>query len=90
MATEWVVYSKPCITRTETVVDYLGRYSHRIALSDRRLLGFENGQVDLAYKDYRVLRPALSQGKRSELSGVRRREASRTDRGGLRFSICAG
>jgi len=53
MATEWVVYSKPCLTRTETVVDYLGRYSHRIALSDRRLLGFENGRVQLAWKDYR-------------------------------------
>jgi hypothetical protein len=53
MASEWVVYSKPCITRTETVVDYLGRYSHRIALSDGRLLAFANGRVDLAYKDYR-------------------------------------
>ena len=38
IATDWVVYSKPCITHTETVVDYLGRYSRRIALSDRRLL----------------------------------------------------
>ncbi|MGB5734231.1 MAG: IS91 family transposase [Thiohalocapsa sp.] len=53
MATEWVVYSKPCLTRTETMVDYLGRYSHRIALSDARILGVEDGQVDLAYKDYR-------------------------------------
>ena len=53
MATEWVVYSKACITHTETVVDYLGRYSHRIALSDRRLLAFEDGRVDLTYKDYR-------------------------------------
>jgi len=52
MGTEWVVYSKPCITHTETVVDYLGRYSHRIALSDRRLLSFEDGEVELADKDY--------------------------------------
>jgi hypothetical protein len=35
------------------VVDYLGRYSHRIALSDRRILSFEDGQVRLARKDYR-------------------------------------
>ena len=35
MATEWVVDSKPCLARPETVVDYLGRCSHRIALSDR-------------------------------------------------------
>lgn len=41
MATEWVVYSKPCLARTDTVIDYLGRYSHRIALSDRRLLDFD-------------------------------------------------
>ena len=53
MATEWVVYSKPCLTRTETVVDYLGRYSHRIALSDQRILAFEHGKVQLAWKDYR-------------------------------------
>jgi len=53
MATDWVVYSKPCLTHTETVVDYLGRYSHRIALSDTRLLDFEDGQVELAYTDYR-------------------------------------
>jgi integrase len=37
-----------------------------------------------------MLRPALCQGKRSDLSGVRRREASRTDRGGLRSSTGAG
>lgn len=53
MGIEWVVYSKPCLTHTETVVDYLGRYSHRIALSDARILDFEDGQVDLAYTDYR-------------------------------------
>ena len=53
MATDWAVYCKPCITRTETVVDYLGRYSHRIALSDGRILGLADGQVELAYKDYR-------------------------------------
>ena len=53
MATEWVVYAKPCLARTETVVDYLGRYSHRIALSDRRILSFEDERVALAYQDYR-------------------------------------
>ena len=53
MTREWVVYSKPALARTATVVDYLGRYSHRIALSDMRLLGFDGEAVDLAYKDYR-------------------------------------
>lgn len=53
MATDWVVYAKPCLTHTETVVDYLGRYSHRIALGDHRLLGIEDERVQLDYKDYR-------------------------------------
>jgi hypothetical protein len=53
MATDWVVYSKPCLARPETVVDYLGRYSHRIALSDRRLLDFDGQSVELSYQDYR-------------------------------------
>ncbi len=53
MATDWVVYSKPCITHTETVVDYLGRYSHRIALSDHRILAIDDDHVQLDYKDYR-------------------------------------
>jgi len=53
MKNQWVVYSKACITRTETVIDYLGRYSHRIALSNSRLLGKQAGKVLLRYKDYR-------------------------------------
>ncbi len=53
MSIGWVVYSKACITRTETVIDYLGRYSHRIALSNSRLLGEKAGKVLLRYKDYR-------------------------------------
>lgn len=53
MATDWVVYSKPCLARTETVVDYLGRYSHRIALAESRLSDFDGESVRLAYQDYR-------------------------------------
>uniref|UniRef100_UPI00359414AB IS91 family transposase n=1 Tax=Thiocapsa sp. TaxID=2024551 RepID=UPI00359414AB len=55
MQSQWVVYSKPCLARTETVIDYLGRYSHRIALSDSRLLDFDedHATVDVRYKDYR-------------------------------------
>ena len=67
MATEWVVYSKPCLTRTETVVDYLGRYSHRIALSDRRILAFEHGKAQLAWKDYRDGRHKLMELDGTEL-----------------------
>lgn len=53
METPWVVYSKPCLNRIETVVRYLARYSHRIALSDGRLVAIEGQQVRLRYKDYR-------------------------------------
>lgn len=53
MGLEWAVYSKPCLGHTETVVDYLGRYTHRIGLSDYRLRTFEAGHVQLDYKDYR-------------------------------------
>ncbi len=55
LAIKWVVYSKPCLALTDTVIDYLGRYSQRIALSDRRLLDFdeEGNTVDVRYKDYR-------------------------------------
>jgi hypothetical protein len=55
MGSDWVVYSKPALARTDTVIEYLGRYSHRIALSDSRLLAFneEEGAVDLRYQDYR-------------------------------------
>lgn len=53
MGKDWVVYSKPCLGRTETVVDYLGRYSHRIAPSDSRLRSVDGETVELAYTDYR-------------------------------------
>jgi hypothetical protein len=53
MAKQWVVYTKPCLTRTDTIIDYLGRYSHRTALSDARLLAHDGEQVTLRYKDYR-------------------------------------
>ena len=52
MSKEWVVYSKPCPVKARTVVDYLGRYSHRIAISDQRLQSFDDGRVRFNYKDY--------------------------------------
>jgi hypothetical protein len=53
MQTEWVVYSKACVSRTDTVVAYLARYSHRIAISDRRIVDVDEEQVVFRYKDYR-------------------------------------
>jgi len=53
MATEWVVYTKNCLNHTGTVVDYLARYSHRIAITNARLLAVDDAQVTFRYKDYR-------------------------------------
>ncbi len=38
---------------TEHVLEYLGRYTHRVAISNRRLLALENRQVSFQWKDYR-------------------------------------
>lgn len=65
MKEEWVVYAKPCLGRPGTVVAYLSRYSHRTALSDRRLIGIRGEQVGLRYHDYRD-----GQDKSMWLSGV--------------------
>jgi len=53
MATEWVVYSKDCLEHTASVVDYLARYTRRIAISNARILAVGERQVTLRYKDYR-------------------------------------
>jgi len=50
---EWVVYAKPPFGGAQHVIDYLGRYTHRVAISNRRLLALENGRVSFAWKDYR-------------------------------------
>ncbi|MBI2747759.1 MAG: IS91 family transposase [Burkholderiales bacterium] len=50
---EWVVYAKPPFGGPRHVIEYLGRYTHRVAISNRRLLALENGQVSFAWKDYR-------------------------------------
>jgi hypothetical protein len=50
-----VVYSKPPfagVAQPEVVLKYLARYTHRVALSNRRLLMLQDGQVKLQYKDY--------------------------------------
>jgi predicted PurR-regulated permease PerM len=50
---EWVVYAKPPFGGPQHVLEYLGRYTHRVAISNRRLLALEQGQVSFAWKDYR-------------------------------------
>lgn len=53
MDKEWVVYSKHCLSHTETVVAYLGRYTHRIAITNHRILEVDEHGVLIRYKDYR-------------------------------------
>ncbi len=53
MAVNWVVYTKPWLQKAETVVDYLSRYTYRIALSDARIGAISEETVEVRYKDYR-------------------------------------
>ena len=48
---EWVAYCKPPFNNAETVIDYLGRYTHRVAISNDRLLKLEDDQVSFTYRD---------------------------------------
>ncbi|MFB3117295.1 MAG: IS91 family transposase [Myxococcota bacterium] len=49
---DWVVYAKPPFAGPESVLAYLGAYTHRIAISNHRILNLKNGQVDFRYRDY--------------------------------------
>ncbi len=53
MEQDWVVYAKHCLNHTGNVVDYLARYTHRIAITNARILSVNEGGVQLRYKDYR-------------------------------------
>ena len=50
---EWVVYAKRPFAGPEQVLDYVGRYTHRVAISNNRLLDIAQDKVTFRYKDYR-------------------------------------
>jgi predicted Zn-ribbon and HTH transcriptional regulator len=50
---EWVVFTKPAFQNAEHVVKYLGRYTHRIAISNHRLVSITEEGVSFKWKDYR-------------------------------------
>jgi len=50
---EWVVYAKPPFGGPRYVLEYLGRYTHRVAISNQRLLALRDGNVSFRWKDYR-------------------------------------
>ena len=51
---EWVAYAKPPFGGPEQVLDYLGRYTHRVAISNDRRVGLEDGRVTFRWKDYQA------------------------------------
>jgi len=51
-ATDWVVYAKPPFGGPKCVLKYLGRYTHRVAISNQRIVSIDNGVVCFRWKDY--------------------------------------
>ncbi|VAW30731.1 Mobile element protein [hydrothermal vent metagenome] len=52
-AKQWVVYCKHPFFGPQQVIEYLGRYTHRVAISNHRVQSIENGTVTFTAKDYR-------------------------------------
>lgn len=50
---EWVVYCKPPFNKADDVVEYLGRYTHRVAISNNRIANLEDGMVTFNWRDYK-------------------------------------
>jgi len=55
--TEWVVYAKQPFAGPQAVLAYLSRYTHRVAISNRRLISADQTGVTFAWKDYRIEGP---------------------------------
>ena len=51
--TSWNVFAKPALTNAEQVIEYLGRYTHRVAISNARILEIAGDKVHFVWKDYR-------------------------------------
>jgi hypothetical protein len=58
---KWHVYAKPPFAGPEAVLAYLARYTHRVAISNRRLIAFDANGVTFHYKDYRRRGPDRQQ-----------------------------
>ena len=50
---EWIVYAKAPFAGPEQVLEYVGRYTHRVAISNNRLFDIEDGHVTFRWRDYR-------------------------------------
>jgi hypothetical protein len=49
--TKWIVYAKRPFAGPEQVLEYLGRYTHRVAISNNRIVSVQNGKVTFTYRD---------------------------------------
>jgi hypothetical protein len=49
----WVIYAKRPFAHPSHVVEYLGRYTHKVAISNSRIISCQNSRVSFSYKDYR-------------------------------------
>ncbi len=52
--TKWVVYAKSPMPTSDNVVEYIGRYSHGVAIGNHRIKAFADGMVDFSWMDYRT------------------------------------
>lgn len=50
---DWVVYCKPPFKNASSVIEYLGRYTHRVAISNNRILNIDKGKVTFRWRDYK-------------------------------------
>jgi len=50
---EWVVYSKKPFAQSGKALEYISRYTHKVAISNSRIKSYENGRVSFEYKDYK-------------------------------------
>jgi hypothetical protein len=71
--TEWVVYAKPPFGGPEAVLAYLSRYTHRVAISNHRLISADADTVSFRWKDYRIKRGDRMKVMRLETSEFIRR-----------------
>lgn len=54
MQKPWVVYAKKPFHSPKSVIEYLGRYTHKVAISNNRIQNIEQGKVTFGYKDYKT------------------------------------
>lgn len=63
--TRWVVHCEPALASAEHVIKYLGQYTHRVAITNQRILNMTDGQITFIAKDYRdraIKKPVTMEG----------------------------